>query len=470
MELPISFSDRMKRLLGAEYGDFYRALCCETAVKGLRVNTEKVSVEAFLSSSPFSSSLEQIPYADGGFIVSASVEAGKHPYHHAGVYYMQDPGAMAAVAAIPDSVFEKHGMRVLDLCAAPGGKTTQLVSRLPKDSILVSNEYNAERSRILVGNVERMGLKNICVTNLDSAALRKEYVGTFDLVVCDAPCSGEGMFRKNDRAIEEWSEGNVRMCAERQREILLNAAKCVAPGGYLLYSTCTYSLEENEEAVRELLTRCDEFTLVPCASPVISCTADGITENFGEDYALCRRFYPHVSKGEGQFVSLLRQSEDARVERVKPQKESALTRPSRSEHLAIEAFLSETLGHTLPAIGTRNGYARTLPVWEMNPLPSLPLGTIACGVAIGEVRKDRIVPHHQFFMAYGSEMNSRVILDCADERVTRYLSGEEIDVPSECKGYTAVLLRVGDEAVTLGGGKASGGRLKNYYPKGLRVR
>lgn len=468
MDLPILFTDRMKRLLREEYEDFYRSFCSEKAVKGIRVNTEKLSCDAFVKNSSFS--LEEIPYVRGGFIIPLENEAGKHAYHHAGAYYMQDPGAMAAVAAIPDEVFSRRGIRVLDLCAAPGGKTMQLASRMSKDGIILSNEYNGERSRILAGNVERMGLKNVVVTNLDSAALAREYIDTFDLVVCDAPCSGEGMFRKNDRAIEEWSEQNVQMCAQRQKEILGNAAKCVAPGGYLLYSTCTYSVEENEGVVADFLSRNGEFSLVPCADAVVQCTSDGVTEDFSEDFALCRRFYPHVSKGEGQFAALLRRSEDARTERRKPVKDDGFSRPSKPDLAATEAFLRETLGHTLPALGVRRGYVHTLPVWETNPLPALPLGAVALGVSIGEVRKGRIVPHHQFFMAYGNEMKSRVELDVDDVRVARYLAGEEIDVPAECKGYTAVLLRVGDETITLGGGKASLGRLKNYYPKGLRVR
>lgn len=467
MELPIAFSERMKALLGDEYDSFYEALCLESAVKGLRVNPGKVSVETFSRNAPFS--VERLPYAYGGCIVSADAEAGKHPYHAAGVYYMQDPGAMAAVGAIPDAVFARQPMRVLDLCSAPGGKTTQLASRVPEGSIILSNEYSAERSRILASNVERMGLTNVCVTNLDTGTLARQYADVFDLVVCDAPCSGEGMFRKNDRAILEWSEANVAMCAERQREILKNGARCVAPGGYLLYSTCTYGVEENEAIVAAFLSENADFSLVPCADAVVSCTSDGVTEGFSSEYALCRRFYPHVSKGEGQFAALLYRSEEARAEKHTV-KDDGFTRPSKQDMGAIEDFLKETLGQTLPAISVCGGYVITCPAWETAPLPCVPNRTVALGATIGEVRKGRIVPHHHFFTAFGPEMKSRVLLDCDDVRVSRYLAGEEIDVPAECKGYTAVLLRIGDTAVSLGGGKASGGRLKNYYPKGLRVR
>lgn len=475
MELPIAFENRMKQILGDEYGVFLEALLSERAVKGLRVNTAKLTVQNFQESTPFP--LTAIPYADGGFIVSEEAGAGKHPYHHAGVYYMQDPGAMATVAALPQEILRRSGLRVLDLCAAPGGKTTQIASAIAeKNGVVLSNEYSAARSRILAGNVERMGLTNVCVTNLDTRVLAETYPGSFDLVVCDAPCSGEGMFRKNDRAIEEWSEENVASCALRQAEILGNGAKCVAPGGYLLYSTCTYAPEENEEIVAAFLSRHPSFSLCPCDGAVVRCTSDGLTDVFvkgseqGADLSLCRRFYPHVSEGEGQFVALLRRSDEDRSPAVRPIKNDGFARPSKPDLAAVQQFLSETVGQSLPAIGFRGGNALTFPVWETNPLPCIPIGTVALGVAIGEVRKGRIVPHHHFFTAFGTKMKSRVVFDPSDEAVHRYLAGEEISVPTTLSGYTAVLLRIGDAEVTLGGGKASGGRLKNYYPKGLRVR
>ena len=474
MEFPIAFAERMKRLLGTEYDRFYEAFAKEDAVKGLRVNAAKLPFDAFATASPFP--LREIPYVRGGFIVDGECGAGKHPYHHAGAYYMQDPGAMATVAALPADVLSQSGLRVLDLCAAPGGKTTQLASEiLPRGGILLANEYNASRARILAGNVERMGLPNVCVTNLDTAVLKETYPDTFDLVVCDAPCSGEGMFRKNDRAIEEWNEGNVRASAERQRTILENGAACVTPGGYLLYSTCTYATEENEENVVHFLSSHPDFSLVPCADAVVSVTASGVSAvSDAFDLSLCRRFYPHLSLGEGQFIALMRRDADApvkkREKRKNAPKETDLAAPQKQELDAANAFLRETLGRPLCGIGIRGGTLVAIPVWETNPLPSVPVGTVALGAAIGEARKGRVVPHHHFFTAFGAEMQNRVVLDPSDERVAAYLGGEEIAVDAAQSGYCAVMLSVGAEAITLGGGKASGGRLKNYYPKGLRVR
>ncbi len=468
MELPIAFTERMKRLLGAEYEAFYTALCTEDAVKGLRVNTNKVSADDFSAHAPFP--LEPIPYVHEGFIVSDDAQAGKHPYHQAGAYYMQDPGAMATVAALPDSVWERDGLKILDLCAAPGGKTTQLAARCaPRGGAVLANEYNAARSRILAGNVERMGLDNVLVTNLDSKYIGEWYGGFFDLVVVDAPCSGEGMYRKTDLAISEWSVENVQMCAVRQQEILENAALCVASGGYLLYSTCTYSTEENEEMVADFLHKHASFTLCPCNEAVVRQTVDGVVVNESyPDLRLCRRFYPHVSRGEGQFVALLRCDGDGANE--KNTVKDAFTPLGKRETAVVQDFLKETLGKTLSGLCLCGGNVCSFAPHETLQFPLPPFGLVAAGVTLGELRKDRIVPHHHFFMAYGTQMHSSCAFDATDDQVARYLAGEEIEVSSDCKGYTAVLLRIGNETLSLGGGKAVQGRLKNYYPKGLRIR
>ena len=468
MELPTAFEERMKRLLGAEYGAFYDALCTESAVKGLRVNTHKVAVETFVQNAPFS--LREIPYVRGGFIVSEDAQAGKHPYHHAGAYYMQDPGAMATVAALPDELRSRQNLKVLDLCAAPGGKTTQLASLCAdRGGVVLANEYNSARSRILAGNVERMGLSNVCVTNLDSRNIATWYPEFFDLVVVDAPCSGEGMYRKNDKAILEWSPENVSACAVRQKEILENAAACLAPGGYLLYSTCTYATEENEEIVADFLSNHPSFRLSPCSANVVSHTANGIDVSHGKypELALCRRFYPHVSPGEGQFVALLQRDGDDRVKGTTLK--DAFVPLGKSDLALAQAFMRETVGCILPELGACGGNATAFPIREQLYFPLAPFGVVSAGVTLGELRKGRLIPHHHYFMAYGNDFAVQCVLDPNDEKTVRYLAGEEIATDFEAAGYTAVLLRLGDETLTLGGGKSVGGRLKNYYPKGLRT-
>ncbi|MBE6589092.1 MAG: hypothetical protein E7643_02830 [Ruminococcaceae bacterium] len=468
MELPSAFEARMKQLLPcAEYDAFLRALTQERAVKGLRVNTKKIRPEVFESISPFA--LEKIPYVDGGYIVSDDAGAGKHPYHHAGAYYMQDPGAMATVAAIPRTLWTRRGLRILDLCAAPGGKTTQLAAACAATGgAVLANEYVSSRARILAGNVERMGLSNVCVTNADSKYIAEWYPDFFDLTVVDAPCSGEGMFRKTEQAALEWSPENVRMCAARQREILENGARTVSPGGYLLYSTCTYSTEENEEVVLEFLRSHPDFSLVPCDPSVSFVTADGIEIGGGDDYALslCRRFYPHRAAGEGQFAALLLRDGKA-IDRKKPCVD-AWRAPERGDAAVAAAFMKETLGRSMDGLCLCGGVLSLFPAHGDLHFPIPPFGTVAVGCALGEVRKGRILPHHHFFSCFGAELLSRVCRNVDDGDVIRYLCGEEIDADG-ARGMTAFLLAAGDTEIPLGGAKAADGRLKNYYPKGLRI-
>lgn len=469
MNLPIEFEARMKDLLGAEYGAFYEALCHENAVKGLRVNTHKVSIEAFTQNAPFP--MKAIDYVQGGFIVSEDAQAGKNPYHHAGAYYMQDPGAMASVAALPEALWEQKDLKILDVCAAPGGKTTQLAALCrPNGGAVVANEYVSARSRILAGNIERMGLDNVMVLNVDSKYLAEWYPAYFDLVAVDAPCSGEGMYRKTDLAITEWSLENVKMCAARQAEILENAAKTVAPNGYLLYSTCTYSPEENEATVAAFLDRHGDFSVCQVSDAVIAHTADGIDVTNGKHPELtqCRRFYPHVSPGEGQFVALLRRDADASV--GKKTVKDAFVPLGKSDRAAVEAYCLETVGQPLKGLGLCGSNAIAFEAHESLGIPLPPFGAVAVGVALGEVRKGRIVPHHHFFMAYGAEFLNQCLLAPEDDAVARYLAGEEIEVPDAKNGYAALCLSVGAAYISLGGGKAVNGRLKNYYPKGLRIR
>jgi len=315
-----------------------------------------------------------------------------------------------------------------------------------------------------VGNVERMGLDNVVVSNLDSKYIAEWYQGFFDLVVVDAPCSGEGMYRKNDNAISEWSIENVEMCASRQKEILENAAKNMSSGGYLLYSTCTYSTEENEGVISEFLDNHPDFSLCECSPLLKSHTADGVDITGGRrpELSYCRRFYPHVCKGEGQFVALLRF--DGFTNRVVER--DFFKEPDKKDREAAEAFTKETLGRVLDGICVVGGNLAVFPHHGKIHLPAH--GLVAAGVTLGECRKGRIVPHHHYFTAYGGDFISKYYANPDEKSVLRYISGEEIDVSAECKGYTALLLRIGGSAITLGGGKAVGGRLKNYYPKGLR--
>ncbi len=449
--LPEKFKERMERMLGDEYPAFIEALD-ESAVRGVRANRLKISAEELTSKS--SLVLEKLAYAEDGFILrDTDVSVGACPEHHAGMIYMQDPGAMATVNAVR----LPRGAWVLDSCSAPGGKTTQLAAMVGHEGFVFANEYVPKRAKIVVSNLERLGVRSAIVTSMDTARFPEMFRAAFDLVLCDAPCSGEGMFRKSDDALEMWSEENVAMCAERQKEILDNCAPVVKSGGYLLYSTCTYSQEENEDVVRAFLMRHSDFTLVPVCEELISVTRDGI----GEDMRLARRFYPHVSEGEGQFLALMKRDENIDISSSILYKscEKTLT---KQEYAIVDKFFADCFNTRPLGRLVKHGSSVVLIPHEC-PIPEH--SVFMSGVTVGEIKGTLLFPHHQLFSAYGCDMKRRERLTAGDERVEKYLRGEEIDTHEVTDGgWCAVLY----EGAALGGGKASGGRIKNHYPKGLR--
>ena len=268
IQLPQQFAERMKILLGDEYESYVDALN-SPPVRAFRVNTDKISLSDFQKINPFST--QKIPYVENGFYFTDE-KIGNHPYHHAGMIYVQEPGAMAPAECID----LEPNWYVLDMCSAPGGKSSQLKNKLGEDGVLVSNEIIPSRCKILTGNVERLGLQNVVTTCMDTKKLARIFPETFDLVMVDAPCSGEGMFRKEEIAISEWSEESVETCAERQKEILENAVKTLKNGGYIIYATCTFSLEENEMVIDWFLKNHRDFELVRVKKEVEESTCDGI--------------------------------------------------------------------------------------------------------------------------------------------------------------------------------------------------
>ncbi len=452
--IPSAFLERMKTFPGLDFDAFSAALE-QPAVRAMRTNLIKTSPERLLPLLPFA--VEPIPFLPDSFYTEAE-KVGGLPAHHAGMFYMQDPSAICAAA----SVSVPEGAVVLDLCAAPGGKSTQLAAAIGKSGILVSNEYVTSRCRILQSNLERIGATNTVVTNLDSKAIADFYGAIFDLVVVDAPCSGEGMFRKYEIANTEWGLQNVILCAERQKEILKQAVRCVRPGGQLLYSTCTFSLEENEQNIDWLLRAYPEFKLIPVRPEIAAVTADGICfPGCRQDLQSARRFYPHLSPGEGQFVALLERSEEGPDGRMPAT--DGLQPLNRKETETVDTFFHETLNTSMEM---RIGKLRD-EIWLAPEIPVPQKGVFAAGVCLGTLQKERIIPHHQFFSAMGTAFCRQLSLREGDPRIPAYLRGEEIPCPELAdvpNGYAAVLY----EGVVLGGGKAVSGVLKNHYPKGLR--
>lgn len=445
----MEFVSRMKTLLGEDYALYEKAMD-EEPVRALRVNTNKISVADFKSVCPFE--IEPLPYVSNGFYFQQE-KVGNNPLHHAGAFYVQEPGAMAPA----ECVEVESDWWVLDMCAAPGGKSTQLKNKLGEKGVLVSNEIIPSRCKILTGNIERLGLKNSVTTCMDTTRLATLFPNTFDLVMVDAPCSGEGMFRKEEIAVTEWNPENVTMCATRQAEILENAAKVVKGGGYIIYATCTFSLEENEMTVDKFLQSHPQFELVPVTQRVQDATAEGVwfdgcsCENIG--YA--RRFYPHLNRGEGQFMALLHNTSVAEGG-YQPKNQ-----PAKIDKVIYD-FLDDTLvDYDKNHVQIYNGN----PVY-FTPDFALSRGTaFMCGVTIGEVRKNYIQPHHQFFSAMGDAFKRKIDLAIDDERLQKYLHGEQIEVNCP-NGWAAVSVC----GCVVGGVKVVSGVAKNHYPKGLRLK
>lgn len=452
---PEAFLERMKTLLGGEYGDFLKSTECAPS-RALRINPFKLADGRPTEGMQSALSLTPVPYAENGYFFDAE-RIGATPWHHAGAFYVQDPGAMSAVAAVPIA----KGAKILDLCAAPGGKSHQAISAAGREGLLVANEYIPSRAKTMVGNFERLGIPNAMVTSLDTAVLPTLFDSYFDLVICDAPCSGEGMFRKNELAAGEWSEGAVLASAKRQTEILKNAASLVRVGGYLLYSTCTYAPEEDEEIVDAFLAAHPDYRLVPVAESIRAVTADGILPKGAAcgELAKCRRFYPHRSRGEGQFFALLVRSVGTQTPSIL-YKDASLPL-SKEENRLLSDFLSSA-APGLPPLVFRKVGDRIAALTSPFPIPKASVFSV--GVTVGVVERARLIPHHQFFSAYGSFFSRKVDLSSDDPRLTAYLHGEEIFSEGE-SGYVAVL----SDGIPLGGGKRVGDRIRNYYPKGLRT-
>lgn len=456
MKLPEPFIQRMKYMLGADYPAF-EASYSDAAVKGVHLNPSRLPEEALLRCSGYD--VSPIFNIKSGFyfnhITENGTKLGMHPFHHGGAVYSQDPSAMLPVSGIDIS----PGWRVLDLCAAPGGKSSQIASKLSGQGFLLANEPNPSRNKILISNIERMGYPNVVVTKLTPQEISAYYPEYFHMVLVDAPCSGEGMFRKYPESVHEWSPENVFFCSHRQKEILSHAVDTLLPGGILIYSTCTYSVEENEDIVRWLI---EEFPLQPYAvpEPIRAVTAPA----FGEDISCCRRSYPHLFQGEGQFMAYFQKQgtlPDITGSRPSGSSPALCSISSKNMSLIQETFadhfdLSEVsfYEHQNKIIALPKAY-----------LPLLaPHGITLCGVTAGTIEKNRFTPHHHFFHAYGRLCRNTLSLPPEDIRIRQYLSGQELTDDSVSKGYGVICC----EGCPLGGFKASNGRLKNHYPKALR--
>lgn len=497
--LPEKFLERMQNMLGEEYPAFLESLSGKR-YRALRINPLKAEIQEGKEKLPFV--LSPVPWTKNGFYYEEEEQPGKHPYHEAGLYYIQEPSAMAPVpclmeertsaaaipeqqedvsaAAIPEQQEEPATPeRVLDLCAAPGGKSTQIAEYMWGRGMLITNEIHPQRAKILSENIERMGISNAIVLNETPESLSKKFIAFFDRILVDAPCSGEGMFRKNDNAGEEWSEENVALCAERQDGILDCAATMLRPGGRLVYSTCTFAPAEDEGSISRFLETHPDFCLEK------------------EE-----RLMPHKVKGEGHFLAVLhRGTKDISAERQTAGTEKSIALKDCKEFLdfAKEALTIPAEELTAGKILLRFGEQLYLAPAETPSLRGLKV--LRPGLHLGTVKKNRFEPSHALALFLKKEQAVNGInLSCDGTAVRKYLEGQTLTIGEGCdvemadimtRGRTAAeqadtITREGRSAgqadvsmpkgwclvcvdgYSLGWGKAAGAVLKNHYPKGLR--
>lgn len=432
----------MKDLL-PDYDEFIKSYA-QSPVKSFFINTNKITEADFLTRCDW-----DIQKCANGFVINNDIKVGKTPEHHAGMIYMQELSAMMPVNFLP----LKDSDWVIDLCASPGGKSIQVANKIPK-GVLVSNEIVKSRANILKSNVERMGLKNVIITNNEPKAFEKCFGGIFDAVVVDAPCSGEGMFRKDENAYLNWSQENVEACAIRQNAILETANKLLKQNGYLLYSTCTFSLEEDERVVADFCSR-HNYEIIPLS---YEGSVNGFKiGDFNTQHTL--RFYPHKFKGEGQFVAILKKLEacDSFIHNkiyFKP------LHKFPTEFKNFKTFCEQNLNY-YEDILEKTIYNNNIIYYVTDKqIVESGVNLVNCGVVLGEMIKGRFEPSHNLVMCFGYRFNN--CLDLNEQDAYKFLKGETL--ACDLVDYVAVSYK----GVILGFGKASNGVLKNHYPKGLR--
>lgn len=433
------FDARMKSLLKDEYDDFKKALL-EKPVKGLYLNRNKKNVERVLEEQY----IEHHPIVENGYLYDENYHPGRSAYFLAGLYYIQEPSAMLVADALP---IEPNDF-VLDMCAAPGGKSCEIASRLTGEGVLIANDIEASRARILSENIERFGLDNTIVTNVDPMRFTKQFQDAFDKIVLDAPCSGEGMFRKLEQAVDTWSEDKVLECAHIQKNLLKGAYDMLKQGGMVIYSTCTYSYEENEAMVHYAVDELG-FELLPLSKSHGLCP--------GVDLDEVVRCYPHHYRGEGHFIALLRKPGNSPRKVVRPMKPQV----SQADLKVLKAFYQETLNKKVPAyIIENNGHLYAI----KKNFPELKgIRVLRNGLYLGEVRKNRFIPSYSLALTLTKEDVKRSYdYSCDSEEIKKYIHGETLEGTGN-KGFGVIFV----DGYPLSFYKESN-QVKNLFPKGLR--
>lgn len=455
--LPAEFEERMMRLLGEDYEAFHRSYE-ENKYQALRLNPVKTTAKQLAAQVDWQ--LTPVPWCGTGFYYPEEAQPGKHPYHSAGVYYMQEPSAMAPAAYLNAC----PGERVLDLCAAPGGKCTQIAADMQGEGLLVCNEIHPARAKILSENVERLGIGHALVTNETPERLAERFPGFFHRIMVDAPCSGEGMFRKNPEAVQEWSGEHVQMCARRQDGILSCAARMLMPGGRIVYSTCTFAPEENEGTVSRFLAEHPDYELEAVPKyPGMEPGRPQWTPDPAEGIERAIRLFPHRLRGEGHFVAVLRKSGSITFSNLTIRRSGGIL--AEREVPEYGQFRHENLTEA----GSKVTGDLVLFGEQLYRLPEEApdmkgLKVLRPGLHLGTLKKGRFEPAHALALYLkAGEVRRRIDLSADDSRVAAYLRGETFPYEGE-KGWYLICV----DGYSLGWGKLAGGVVKNHYPKGLR--
>ena len=449
MNIPTDFINRMKSMLGDEFHGFYEAFLNAPSYTALRLNTLKTN-----SLPKIDGTQENVEWCKNGFYCDKSKISGTHPYHMAGLFYFQEPSAMATVEAADIS----EGDFVLDLCAAPGGKSTQAAAKLCGKGLLIANEIIQKRAQILSENIERMGIKNAIVTNESPQKLEEKYPLFFDKIIVDAPCSGEGMFRKEELAASEWSIEHTKSCGARQKNILDSAVKMLNNGGTLIYSTCTFAPEENEQVAEYLIFEHGLIPQEPQALDMLSCGRAEWSKN-GTDMSFSRRIFPHIHKGEGHFVAVFKKPDGENITNsYKEKKPDDKTVSSIKLYRDFEkANLNISLDGHFKLFGD-NLYLLPYPI-DIDRIKVL-----RYGLHLGTIKKNRFEPAHALALSLSrNDFKNAIDVSADSNDANNYMRGHTL----ECNfnGYGAICV----DTFPLGWGKASNGVFKNHYPKHLRL-
>ncbi|MBR1893025.1 MAG: RsmB/NOP family class I SAM-dependent RNA methyltransferase [Lachnospiraceae bacterium] len=454
--LPIDFCARMKKMLGGEYDDFVKSYDRER-FHALRVNPLKEG-EDFLSKNVFN--LSPVAWCPNGYYYDAQEQPGKSPYHEAGVYYIQEPSAMAPV----EYLGVNKGERILDLCAAPGGKTTQIAAAMGGEGLLVANEINPSRAKILSLNIERMGVTNCLVTSETPQKLAEVFEGYFDRILVDAPCSGEGMFIKNDTATGEWSLENVQMCADRQDEILECAARMLASGGRIVFSTCTFAPSEDEGSVSRFIEKYPDFHIADIAKfEGMDAGRPEWVDNPAEGLEKTIRLWPHHLKGEGHYLAVLDRDGDLSASKIRVSRNGLAPSAGKNDTAVYKEFEKDTLNFEISSGFFKFGEQ----LYKMpDAMPGIDhMKVLRPGLHLGTIKKNRFEPSHALALTLTKDKVKRCVdLGIDSARIKQFLTGQTLNIASP-KGWTLITV----DGYAVGWGKSDGRIIKNHYPKGLRI-